>query len=609
MKYESFGELRMAAAEAFVRTAILIDNEPEQEASSASDQQLVAKSAAFEAAPAGGEAADPASVDLSEPATAGEEAVADVVSADPTLPVTAAGDLAADAGSAGATVPADIVAGHKLPVRPVTNAFAERKITCGFYFPADDEDNVVPTALAAARHVDVTIVDWHLRPGDVGPAQQIIAELIKDDEAAGGRLRLVVIYTGERGLDAECAKLQEHLTTAGITNFQVADDGRALKSPHARITFANKPQSVKPELEMAGPGARPVDWGALPKFILEEYAHLAEGLLQSFALKSIGAIREDTHHLLSVFSPELDGAYLAQRAGISAPSDAEEMMVALLTSEFATSINDRGIPEDTLGADAAIHALKIRDDPQEIKVKEYKSEPVYKAIVQTPAGGGKHIVADKASLESLCRTGLDHSIVRLSDEARRLLDQQFFANEEDALRVLSRFARLASFSREANQGRRLDCDALILTGGVVVRSISVAGDQTPQAYLLCVQPGCDAVRLTGKVAFPFCGLTENSNSFDLIVAADGAEKRFKVERKPSSLRMLDFNADGDRQVVISTEEGGKRGFRAVDGVFWEFLAELRPLEAQHFTSLLVGKFNRVALNGSEWLRLHGARDQ
>jgi hypothetical protein len=115
--------------------------------------------------------------------------------------------------------------------------------------------------------------------------------------------------------------------------------------------------------------------------------------------------------------------------------------------------------------------------------------------------------------------------------------------------------------------------------------------------------------LTGKVAFPFCRLTENSNSFDLIVAADGAEKRFKVERKPSNLRMLDFAADGDKQVVTTTEEGGKRGFRSTDGVFWEFLAELRPLEAQHFTSLLVGKFNRVALNGSEWLRLHGARDQ
>lgn len=577
MTYESLGQLRMASAEAFVRTAILIDNEPDQDTSpqAQQDKPLLAQSVAFgaEVAPAEG------------------------------APEEAHGEE--DAGQK----PVTAERGHRLAVLPVTNAFAARKITCGFYFPANDDDAVVETALAAARHVDATIVDWQLRPRDTEPARQLIAGLVKDDATAGGRLRLIVVYTGERGIDAECAKLLEHLQSEGLTGFELWDDGRALRSRDTLITFANKPQAANPELEMEGPGARPKDWTELPAFVLEQYGHLAQGLLQAFALKSIGAVRDDTHHLLSVFAPELDGAYLAQRAGIGTPADAEEMMTSILASEFVTSITDRKIPEETLGADAAILALRVRDQPGAIKVKDYKPEPIYEAIIKAKQGGGKEIVADKPTLESLCRTGLDEHIVRLSADARKELDQHFFPDADQALKVLSRFARLASYSREADQSRRMGREELVLTGGIIVRSTIGDGDQAVQRYLLCVQPGCDAVRLQGTVQFPFCQMRESASSFDLILRADGAEKRLKVERKPRSLMMVEFAADPAKQVVRSAKHEGKLGFWSADkATFWEFLAELRPLEAQHFIALLINKFNRIALNGSEWLRLHGGGD-
>ena len=588
--YKSFGDLRMDAVQAFVRTAILIDNEPraatltpvgEEPAAAAKEPPKTATSVAFGAAPAAQGQQPPTTNDPNPPAA-----------------------------EAPAVIEIDGI--HQLPVQPVTNAFAGRQITCGFYFPANDDPDVVQTALAAARHVDATIVDWQLRPGDAGPAKELIAALIADDRSAGGRMRLIVVYTGERGLDAECAKLQDHLKAAGIDDFETTDQGRALKSRHALITFANKPARGDRGLEVPGSAARPVGWNDLPVFVLEAYGQLSEGLLQSFALKSIGAVRDDTHHLLSVFSPELDGAYLAQRAGIGAPTDAEEMMTALLTAEFATSIVDRGIEGQVLGGDAAALALTVREPPEEIKVKEYKTEAIYEKVVQQPQGGGRHIKADKASLESLLRTGLDTSVVRLSDDPRKKLDRQFFATDADAQRVLSRFARLATFTREVDEARRLGRDDLALTGGTIVRSVVPSPDgQTPpvETYLLCVQPGCDAVRLTGDVAFPFCPLAENSSAFDLIVRSGGTERSFKVDRRPRSLRLVTFAAEPKKQVVVSTRESGVLGFWSADkATFWEFVAELRALEAQHFTTLLVGKFNRVPLNGSEWLRLHRVPD-
>jgi hypothetical protein len=337
---------------------------------------------------------------------------------------------------------------------------------------------------------------------------------------------------------------------------------------------------------------------------LEQYGNLAEGLLQAFVLKGIGAVRDDTHHLLSVFAPELDAAYLAQRSGIGTPADAEEMMTALLASEFMTAINDRNIPEDVLGADASVLALKIRDEPGSIKLKKYKNEPVYGEIVKVGAGDSKHIIADKECLELLCRVGFDGQALTIPKEARQELEHHFFPDSVEAVRILSRFARLASYSREANEPRRMGTDRIGLTGGMILRAPQGDGHR----YLLCVQPGCDAVRLSDVVPFPFCKLKESKGAFDLVLSAEGEEKRFKVERKPRDIQMLQFAADPAKRMVISEEKDGKPGFTDSGGTFWEFLAELRPLEAQHFTSLLINKFNRVALNGSEWLRLHGSSD-
>ena len=562
-KYKSFGELRLSAVEAFVRTAILIDNEPVAGLAEPPARPMLAKSAAYGA----------------------EAGVAD------------------EDGRAEAKEEAKNAVGHHLSVLPVTNAFASRRITCGFYFPANDDDAVVPTALAAARHVDATIVDWQLRPNDTSAAKELIAALLKDDISVGGRLRLIVIYTGERGIDAECGKLAEHLLAAGIDGLTPTDEGRALAGKNSLVTFANKPRAIGAALpELAGPGARPIPWDDLPKFVLEQFALLAKGLLQSFSLKAIAAVRDDTHHLLSVFGSPLDGAYLAQRAGIGTPSDAEDMMTALLTSEFACSILDRGIASDVLGEGGAIHALQARPAPNLIRVKKYEPEPLYKDIVNIPAGGAKTITANQASLGRLIKVGLDTNVIEFKSDDRKSLDRQFFPDDESARSSLSRFARMTSYCREVENERRISSKALHLTGGVIIRS----SDRDTESLLLCVQPGCDAVRLTGETAFPFCPLIPSTSTFDLILNVNGTDKPFKVDRTPRSLVMIKFTPDRKRKLILPAPRRKKVGFvSSADKKFWEFLAELRPPENQHFTTLLVGKFNRVALNGSEWLRLHG----
>ncbi len=587
--YATFEELKMAAVQAFVRTAILIDNEPYTGAvPPAGDAPKKATSAAashrFRPKQAS-EALTTQSETEREPSPA---------VAAPTLPEPTS------------------IAGHQLAVRPVTNAFAAKKITCGFYFPTANDADLVEVAYAAAQHVDATIIDWQLREKDTTPAKELITKLLLDDRAEGGRLRLIVVYTGERGLDAECAKLLEHLNKNGLTDFKPEDQNRALSAPHTLITFANKPAVGDRGVEREGPAARPIAWDALPAFVLESYTRLSAGLLQAFALSSIGAVRDDTHHLLSMFPPKLDAAFLAQRAGIGDPGDAEELMTALLVSEFSASIRDRDIAARTLGGDTAAFRVQARERPETMKVEKYSEEPIYKDIVKATAGSGKHILADEATLATLVRNGLDSKKLVFKKD-RKKLELQLFADDADGARQLGSFARLATLTRESGTSRRTGRGKIALTGGVIVRTIEPAREDAPekQTYLLCVQPGCDAVRLQGVYAFPFCRMKQNADNFDLILSPGAGldDATYKVERKPRDLQLVNFEADPTSQTVQTVEREGKVGFTDTSGTFWEFIAELRPLEAQHFTTLLVGKFNRVALNTSEWLRLRRGQEE
>ncbi|KAA0592700.1 hypothetical protein J2848_006062 [Azospirillum lipoferum] len=575
--FTSLRELRQDAVEAFVRTAILIDNEPltEQSSDVVEGTILTAQSAAYR----------PGAVARLEPSA--EDSVTSVKAQ---RPIT--------------NHP------HQLSVRPVTNAFAGRRITCGFYFPSDEDADIVETAFSAAKHVDVTILDWQLRVGDTAPAKELIVRLLKDDQGAGGRLRLIVVYTGERPLNDQCTNLHNHLISQGFNQFRVVDEERGLHDRDVLIAFANKP-TRGPQVEQVGPAARPIAWSELPQFVLEQFGNLAQGLLQAFSLKSIGAVRDDTHHLLSVFSEDLDGAYLAQRAGIGSPTDAEEMMVGLLASEFVTSIADREIGKEILGSESCIYAVKPRNNPEQVVVKEYNGGEKYKTIVNQPKGKSKFIQADDTSLQYLARIGLDSGALKLKANNIKHLKRQFFDSDAVAEAVLAKFARLTLFTRESDGVRKSGKDPIALTGGVIVRRETRGEDgSVTETYLLCMQPGCDAVRLSKPTAFPFCKTTVNDNCFDLVVHVNGVNIFLLVDRRPKNMSLIEFEVDLPTQVVKTEVNGKKRGFWTKGRTeFWEFVAELRPMEAQNFTSQLVGQFNRVALNGSEWLRLSGNNDE
>ena len=91
---------------------------------------------------------------------------------------------------------------------------------------------------AARRHCHP-----RLEAGDEGKlATDIIHNLLEEDKTAGGRLRMIVVYTADPDLE----DIREAVRTAMsdvLPNLEVIDrpdKARALKAPHMRLLFINK---------------------------------------------------------------------------------------------------------------------------------------------------------------------------------------------------------------------------------------------------------------------------------------------------------------------------------------------------------------------------------
>ncbi|MFL7922290.1 hypothetical protein V7O30_21640, partial [Escherichia coli] len=71
----------------------------------------------------------------------------------------------------------------------------------------------------------------------------------------------------------------------------------------------------------------------LPTVLVNQFCKFADGLLPSFALAAVGAIRKKSHHMVTRFGSHLDSAYVANLLISDPPEDVAEMMRELLVAE------------------------------------------------------------------------------------------------------------------------------------------------------------------------------------------------------------------------------------------------------------------------------------
>ncbi|MBJ3783655.1 MULTISPECIES: response regulator receiver domain [Devosia] len=575
----AFQDYRLSGVRRFLQTAVVIDNEAEMRAVPApSTEPKVA-------------VRKPAGVLKQEPASAAAQPESDEVPA--VEPVPEAGKQNAPLHSAAGSLNAKLL----------TDAFSEREIICGLYRPEPGE-NMVSLATNAAKHADVVVVDWLLENNSSVKAVEIIIAILKDDISGNGRLRLLSVYTSQNGVSVIAKELFDQIVAVPELADKFTLSGVAIVGANVRICVLSKPQSIGDD------DVEKVSEQDLPERLLKEFVHLSAGLLTSFALHSISAVRRSAHHVVAVFGEELDGAYLAHRSTLVDPDEAVEFAINLLLGELQNAIAVDERLDGQIGSDVLNSWVDVKSVSHKfVKGGAEASPEIVKEFV---VGGFAKLKATKDKLTKADGTAAEGGL------GGHNVGEVFYASAADAWQRQIEFARLSAFKREAYGRTRLPQGWLpTLTLGSVLKVRGPKNeaekpnyDDLGANYLVCMQPRCDSVRLAGATGFPFQTGEAATKEFNLVVKERdlSAGTPLIISGKPGSTQVVKFEADPDAKSVRAKKDGDDFIFTDSKGREYFWLGDIKDMKAQHDASALAASVHRVGLVELEFLRLAAAKE-
>ncbi len=464
-----------------------------------------------------------------------------------------------------------------LNAKALTHAFAEKAILCSVIKPDGASEHIAKQIVSLGKAADVLILDWKLAERDSTIARDALLKIIADDERGGGRLRLVVVYSIEKGKDV-IEELFNLLQERGYTR---EGESLEIKNKHSLIVFYQKPGTVIPFSEI-------IDYDKLPDEIIKSFTSLTAGLLPAATLSAITAIREQTHHLLATFPSTLDGAFLTHRCLIPDPSDSEQFLLDLLEGEIGAMLRHSSVSEAVNSVQCrAWVAINTGFSTEGRKValtaiQEYKRNNKTKGFQKLFASKDEKDVADK------------------------VLELFYKLNPEDLKSAKEELSILATLDTHRKRSVSPPVKALRLQLGVVVK------DHSQSRYLLCIQPLCDSLRIKPdeQREFPFLRLEQfdfssDQGSLELCIPHNDDPLWLTVKTFPKNIVTFPFKAKSATEAFVGAElDNGAYFFPTGNGIKLEWLAELKIGKAQRIVSQLAARIHTLGIDEFEWMRLH-----
>ncbi|UVM54084.1 response regulator receiver domain [Pseudomonas sp. B21-012] len=487
-----------------------------------------------------------------------------------------------------------------LDIRKISDSFSENGMACAFVLPEDsdtNEERIRKRVVLAAKTADILVIDWHLRPKSSSLTLKLLREIAESDASENGRMRLVCIYTGEP-LDSHILdQAKQELSVQGVQFSNVdniADFPFCAKSKNSLIVIANK-SSTQADV--------------LPVKLIDIFAILANGLIPAFALAAIGAVRKNTHHMLTRFGEALDPAYIANRLITNPPGDVAELMRELLVAECDNAIGLDSVADDFLEPDAITAWLNMRD------INSFH----YRVGTTDPLDT---LEFDRTAINGLLTHGINDHGIKISNsvsrkfpaEFRGLVSHVLAGSVEKSRNAENEFSRLVAFRREAS-GASVSTQAQdwlpSLTTGTLLKSVK----NGEAKYLFCFSPACDMLRLNGPRPFVFIEGVRKNSPYNMIVLDGDVEVpvffdknyptvitySFKPEKKLKRVRGSKVITPGAPTKYIFKPEGSAEG----DELTW--LGEVRYGRAMSEMATLASRWMRVGIIDSENLRLAGRK--
>jgi hypothetical protein len=477
---------------------------------------------------------------------------------------------------------------HELDAKKVIDVFAWKGMVCSVLKPDEDEDPL-GISIEAAKKADVLILDWQIYNDGGKKAMNIIKNIIASDSEESPRLRLIIVYTGERDI----VKISEDLGKELIPDFKIDDDDFAFSRGHLRIViFAKEGVDVPDECR-----DRVLSVKQLSEKVSVEFAKITAGLISNVALEAMSVLRDNTHLIMGRLGPEMDPPYLAHRALLPNPDDAMYYAIDIIASEFHSLLDTYELGEKT-----NLRAIKAWIDMKNSEGTSFNIKV-----------GGDDVTVDPEILYEWQRVGIEESDwfkERITDKQRRkisnhghkTLTQTFCTGEGDANELDCKFAMLTSLKNRYGRSSRIP----ILTLGTILKEDSTDDSEDPYSFWLCIQPRCDSARIENSRNFLFLSLKEvdGEKSFDIVVKYENNDFiRLKINYTIYESKLLEFSPNSsDENVIGAKKERSYFVFDADDGVRFKWVSELKSEHAQRIANRFAAKLSRVGLDESEWLR-------
>lgn len=503
---------------------------------------------------------------------------------------------------------------NEFNARKVTSAFAKNEKLCIIYQPESTKD--IDNLTKLVKKADVTVLDWIIEfeeeelldGNDEEDAEEIdqqgshtrkiISEILSDPITGKGSLKLILIYTGEQDLNGITNTIHAHLE----------DEIGGFEKSEADCSVYTETENIKILVRMKENGDqfkhspnlknKIVSYDRLPDFILDEFTEMTSGLLTTFVLKSLTAIRTNTFRLIKLYEKDLDASFVAHRLLLPNQEDSKEQLIEMLTHSIealllynktgeATSldrikkwIDTRKIPEKTI--DIGKKKLNIDRD----FLKTWAENGFVEACkILCKSKGFKHTPEDRElekKKEKFYQSGKIHVSLETgcSDSKFSILTHQK--------------SNLKPPSRKPS-----------LTLGTLIKQETDSEGEPKEGYYMCIQARCDSVRLDKLRKFLFLPLKkeEDGKNFHFVVEENENEfTKLRIMKETFELRTIKFEPDEIHRVVIAKESNDKFYFMSDHKEKFQWLADLKEAHAQREINNFAAKISRVGLDESEWLR-------
>jgi len=461
----------------------------------------------------------------------------------------------------------------------IQSSFAKKHIVCSLHQPQKIHTvGVESETYKLCACADIVIVDWDLH-GDAGVkattlVENLVIQSLKEDPH---QLRLVLIYTDTPNLFAISAKVSESLA-AKITDeieieYKDADKGLAFHTLNARVIVLGKPANRLDEFKPFE-----VNEAELADRAISEFCKLADGMLQAGILMGLAAIRKQSRKILTKFHSGLDAAFLTHRALSLPDEEAFDHITPLLVAEIEAVLEDTLksplLPDSSLRnwCDNWVYGTSAKNKISGVDIKDfaYNFCCLGEEVLNTP---GLQSVPTKKQLQYVFCPDDDTEIPPLPDVS-----------------LMSQLAVLMSQRTQYGSQRKF------LKLGTVIRECS--GEER---YLLCLQPVCDSVRLSGNNPFLFCYMDYPDKKVTHIVP-DG-KKYCELSFNPckENRAIITFSANHKKMVAEKQDTDTRHFFSDDEKNEYKWVAQLKPEHAQQAAEQFARELSRVGLTESEWL--------